>query len=216
MSATIRPTALPTPGSGPRRGPVGNRDELALTAAVTIQVNIFVFGLIGLVILFRLPALVGLLRSGVGRPILQIFTRGPKPAEWKKKAKKALGDLEHPRIERIAFPSNAQLSGNAAMRIKCPPRVPAIPTFLGPLGRLLRSRRIISGYSTLQLGILMNYTYILLYGLLRLSNPFTDNTRSAWMSASQLPLIFALAQKSNVLGSLLGYGYETVSIDKFA
>jgi hypothetical protein len=75
---------------------------------------------------------------------------------------------------------------------------------------LLR-RPVLPGYSAIQFGILMNYTYILLYGLFRESNPFTDGTRSAWISVCQLPLVFALAQKSNFLGTLLGYGYESVS-----
>ncbi|TEB36637.1 hypothetical protein FA13DRAFT_1762022 [Coprinellus micaceus] len=67
------------------------------------------------------------------------------------------------------------------------------------------------GYTLGQFLILMNYTYIMLYGTFMMSNPFTDGVRPGWLAVSQLPLVFALGQKSSILGSLLGYGYEALN-----
>ncbi|KAF6760517.1 ferric reductase transmembrane component [Ephemerocybe angulata] len=193
--------------------PAASGDHM-LTGAVTIQVNVFIFGLIGLIILFRLPGLIGFLRSNSGRPFLQTFGRNPPTPgnggmtsnpvsavssldlDYSQKTEKKI--VVHD-VHRPSYPGS-----------QCPPHVPSTPKLLDPLLKLLHAR-VVPGYSALQIAILMNYTYILLYGAFRMSNPFTDNTRSAWLSVSQLPLIFALAQKSSILGTLLGYGYETLN-----
>ncbi|KAJ3997205.1 hypothetical protein F5050DRAFT_1459985 [Lentinula boryana] len=44
------------------------------------------------------------------------------------------------------------------------------------------------------------------------TNPFSDPVRYAWIGVSQLPFVFALSSKNNVLGYFLGSGYDKVHI----
>lgn len=196
-----------------------------LTAAINQQVNFFLIGLISLVILFRLPSLIVFLRSRSGRPILQVFRSGSTSPDIAKG-----NDGVRPKLEKSeSFESCASdetmtdvdLTNSAGpielvdkSRIP-PPHIASVPSFLDRLVKLLRVR-VTPGYTLGQAVVLMNYTYVMLYGGLRLSNPFTDGVRTGVLAVSQLPLIFALAQKNSILGSLLGYGYETVSSRSFA
>lgn len=95
-----------------------------------------------------------------------------------------------------------------AMRF--PPHMAACMKPLRPLLTPLRSR-IAPGFSVAQFMILAVYFYSLVYAGFYRSNIFTSPTRTGWVAISQLPFVFAFAQKNNVLGSVLGYGYEKVS-----
>lgn len=92
-----------------------------------------------------------------------------------------------------------------------PAHVAAVLPSLRPLLTFARSRPLLPGYSVAQLTLLLVYFIILLAATLYYSSPFTDATRAAWVAVSQVPLVLALAQKNNILGSVLGYGYERVS-----
>ena len=92
-----------------------------------------------------------------------------------------------------------------------PPHIPACIKPLRPLLTPFRVR-IAPGFSVAQLLVISTYFYSLLYAALYKSNIFTASTRTAWICIGQMPLVFAFAQKNNVLGSILGYGYEKVSI----
>ncbi|RXW20273.1 hypothetical protein EST38_g5577 [Candolleomyces aberdarensis] len=188
--------------------------EEAITAAIVIQVNIFIFGLMGLVILLRFPQLVGVLRAKCGRPFLQLLGRGAVPPTLQQKiAKHGMTRSNSATRQPLEFPATTAWSEESHESVKrekitifpelppggysdklCPPHVASAPSFLTPVISLLR-RPVLPGLSAIQFGILMNYTYILLYGLF----------------LCQLPLVFALAQKSSFLGTLLGYGYESLN-----
>ncbi|KAG2004715.1 ferric reductase transmembrane component, variant 2 [Coprinopsis cinerea AmutBmut pab1-1] len=94
--------------------------------------------------------------------------------------------------------------------VKYPPHFAVVPPFFRPLLSLSRVR-LFDGYSTGQLALLASYFYTLVYATFFKSNPFIDATRPAWVAISQMPLLFALAQKNSLLGSLLGYGYEKLN-----
>jgi hypothetical protein len=178
-----------------------------------------VFGLLGLIVLFRLPSLVNFLRSRHGRPFLQVFgsdsssdptgNRVVYDGNGRRKLKRmsSADTFESTSIKQGAL--QAQASG--PVTLNPPPRhVSLVPSILHRVVNLLRVR-VMPGYTLGQFLILMNYTYIMLYGTFMMSNPFTDGVRPGWLAVSQLPLVFALGQKSSILGSLLGYGYEAVS-----
>ncbi|KAJ3765256.1 hypothetical protein FB446DRAFT_625068, partial [Lentinula raphanica] len=40
---------------------------------------------------------------------------------------------------------------------------------------------------------------------------FTDTVRFGWITASQLPFVYAFGTKNNVLGMFLGIGYEKIN-----
>ena len=60
--------------------------------------------------------------------------------------------------------------------------------------------------------LLLGYFGIMLYAGLYGSNPFSDPVRAGFLAASQIPVIVALGTKNNIVGMLIGFGYERVSI----
>lgn len=58
--------------------------------------------------------------------------------------------------------------------------------------------------------ILTCYFSILLYASLYRSNPFQDYLRTGYVSTAQIPIIYALGTKNNLLGRCLSKGYEKV------
>lgn len=99
----------------------------------------------------------------------------------------------------------------APVTMRYPPHITSCIKFLRPSLKFLRFR-ISPGLSIAQLLILFIYFTCLVYASFYKSNIFTDKFRTGWVCVAQLPFVFAFAQKNNVLGSLLGYGYEKVTI----
>ena len=81
--------------------------------------------------------------------------------------------------------------------------------FLRPVLTLLRLR-ISPGFSVAQSLVYFIYFVCLAFATFYRSNIFTDQTRTGWVVVAQLPLIFLLSQKNNILGLLLGCGHEKV------
>jgi hypothetical protein len=90
-----------------------------------------------------------------------------------------------------------------------PPHTPAISSILHPLASPF-ARRIIPGFSVGQATILGVYGGILQYESFYKSNIFTDPIRTGFVATAQIPFVFALATKNNLLGGLVGLGYEKV------
>lgn len=94
--------------------------------------------------------------------------------------------------------------------VSYPPHFSTCLRILRPVLPALRCR-VSPGFSTGQMLILVVWFGILIYPALFMSTgPFTDPKRAGWVGVSQLPFVFALAAKNNVLGALLGAGYEKV------
>lgn len=91
------------------------------------------------------------------------------------------------------------------------------PTHVGVVPKALRSllvlsrARILGDYSVSQVIVLGLYFGVLLFASFFQSDPFTDGERTGFVALWAMPLIYALAQKSNIIGSLLGYGYEKLN-----
>ncbi|KAF8628831.1 hypothetical protein AX17_005892 [Amanita inopinata Kibby_2008] len=96
------------------------------------------------------------------------------------------------------------------IRPSYPPHVPACPSFLRPLVGRLRTC-IVPGLSDLQVLIMLTYFAILLYPFIYRSNFLIDEMPAAWIAISQLPFVFVFASKNNVLGWLLGVGYQRLN-----
>jgi ferric-chelate reductase len=95
------------------------------------------------------------------------------------------------------------------LQAKFPTHIPSVHRLLRPALTVSRIR-VFKGYSIAQLVMMAVYPTILVSATFFQSNPFVDATRPAWVAVSQMPLLFALAQKNNILGSIMGYGYEKV------
>lgn len=117
--------------------------------------------------------------------------------------------------ESHTFASHANLLRNASTRTlgsvsKLPPHVRSWSAILPQIGGFLR-HRLDAGFSLGQALILGLYTAILVYASLLKSNPFKDTVRMGIVAMSQIPIVYVLGTKNNIVGMCLGMGYEKVS-----
>lgn len=91
-----------------------------------------------------------------------------------------------------------------------PPHVQAWATNVPPVARILRYR-VSPGLSLAQFLLLGGYFLVLFVISFHRSNPFEDTLRTGFVAMSQVPVVYAFAAKNNVVGWLLGVGYEKVS-----
>jgi hypothetical protein len=92
-----------------------------------------------------------------------------------------------------------------------PPHAPVISSIIHPIASPF-AHRITPGFSLGQVVILGVYGAILQYESFYKSNLFTDPIRTGFVGTAQIPFLFALATKNNILASLVGLSYEKVII----
>ncbi|KAI6025945.1 hypothetical protein F5J12DRAFT_715422 [Pisolithus orientalis] len=97
-------------------------------------------------------------------------------------------------------------TGKSAAKL-LPPHVRAWSSVLPQVGNLLRYR-LDSGFSVGQALVLGLYSAILIYPVFLKSDPFADPLRTGFVAMSQIPLVYMLGTKNNLLGMLLAIGYE--------
>ena len=78
-----------------------------------------------------------------------------------------------------------------------------------PAASFLRYR-ILGSYTVVQVFLMAGYTAAVFYTAFYKSNPFSNSRRVGWVVASQIPFVYALATKNNIIGLLVGVGYEKV------
>lgn len=93
---------------------------------------------------------------------------------------------------------------------RAPTRVPRWTTIVHPTFAYALNFRVSPGFSFGRLIVLLTYTVVALYACLLGSNPFTDPVRMGYVAMSQIPIVIALAGKTNLLSWLSGVGYEKV------
>ncbi|KAG9311380.1 hypothetical protein JVU11DRAFT_8487 [Chiua virens] len=71
--------------------------------------------------------------------------------------------------------------------------------------------RVLENYSIIQAILMSGYTGAVFYAAFYKSNPFAHPSRIGWIIASQFPFVYAFAGKSNVIGFLVGVGYEKLN-----
>ncbi|KII85327.1 hypothetical protein PLICRDRAFT_56591 [Plicaturopsis crispa FD-325 SS-3] len=97
-----------------------------------------------------------------------------------------------------------------ARRSPFPPHVREWSNILHPLAPFFR-HRVDLGFSVGQCVILSGYFGILLYASLYKSSLFTDPLRTGFVAMSQIPFVVAFATKNNLIGMLIGAGYERLN-----
>lgn len=93
---------------------------------------------------------------------------------------------------------------------KLPPHVRAWSAILPQIGGFLR-HRLDAGFSLGKALILGVYAAILVYATFYKSNPFKDSARTGFVAMSQIPIVYILGTKNNIVGTCVGMGYERVS-----
>jgi ferric-chelate reductase len=104
--------------------------------------------------------------------------------------------------------ATADVKGPPSCRV--PTRVPRWIRILHPTLAYALNFRVAPGFSFGNLLVLLVYTALMLYASLRRPNPFSNPLRIGYLAISQVPIVVALAGKTNWLGLACGLGYEKV------
>lgn len=192
------------------------------TIAFVFHIDIFIFAFFGLFACLTLPRLFTRLSRGSEWAHGYFFyTATPEKARkvWKSKyvISPPLESVSHRAAfsgsdESHTFNSHTHLvrrNDEKGRKLHLPPhtqswagRYHKISAFLG--------RTCFPGYSIGRSMVVLGYFLIILYATVYKSSPFSDPQRAGFVAMSQLPIVFALATKNNILGMLLALGYEKV------
>ncbi|KAI9459069.1 hypothetical protein HD554DRAFT_2029376 [Boletus coccyginus] len=71
--------------------------------------------------------------------------------------------------------------------------------------------RALGNYTVVQVFLMTGYTAAVFFAAFYESNPFTKPRRAGWVITSQIPFVYAFATKNNVVGLLVGVGYEKLN-----
>jgi len=199
--------------------PTGGAERNVDDASLMYHINLLLVALLAAAVLVRLPrafALFGSSADWLNGHILRYTPYQPPSRRFAHHIHGAYPS-QHPAFgsddSHSHYPYNVQriTDNGAPVVMNFPPHISACIKPLRPLLTPLRAR-IQPGFSVGQVIILLIYFYSLVYAAFYRSNIFTDPARTGWIAISQLPFVFAFAQKNNLLGSLLGYGYEKVCL----
>ena len=187
-AATIA-TGGPVNATVPAKG--GEKEEHGSNQKLLLRVNLFIFACMGVWILIRLPRALALFRTS---------------SEWSR------GHFLSRRRASLVTSSSSREFLTTTTTKKYPPHIGTCAKHLRLFLLPLRSR-VLPGVSGGQVVVVAIYCYLMGYAAWYDSNVFTDEERTGWIAVTQMPLLFALAQKSNFLSTLLGQGYEKVRQD---
>ena len=118
-------------------------------------------------------------------------------------------NISHTLHSHNTLPTERVTEKGTPATMRYPPHVGSCIKILRPVQKILRLRTS-PGFSIAQSLIFFIYLACLGYAIFYKSNIFNDQTRTAWVVIAQLPFLFLLAQKNNILGLLLGCGHEKV------
>ncbi|KAK7438029.1 hypothetical protein VKT23_018197 [Stygiomarasmius scandens] len=111
--------------------------------------------------------------------------------------------LEKQHARRVGPDGNAIVSSY-------PPHASSTPQFLRPTLHVLH-KRLVPGVSFSHLCVMAAYLAFWIYAGFYKTNAFTDPVRFGWIAVAQFPWILIFAAKNNVLGFILGAGYEKLN-----
>ncbi|KAK7028156.1 hypothetical protein VNI00_014971 [Paramarasmius palmivorus] len=94
--------------------------------------------------------------------------------------------------------------------VSYPPHIVSTPASFRPMLTLLH-KRITPGVSLSHLVIMSIYLGVLIFPAFWETNAFTDPVRFGWLAVGQYPFVFGFATKNNILGALMGAGYEKLN-----
>lgn len=188
-----------------------------LSPALLYQIDLVLISITGLFVVANLPRVIALFGTTSewfdGHflhcvPYKPSANRSFPPPDSKTEF---FSNISHSLQTHAAFATQRVTEKGTPITMHYPPHIGSCNKFLRPILTPLRLR-ISPGFSVAQSFIFFIYFTCLVYATFYGSNIFTDHTRTGWVVIAQLPVLFSLAQKNNVLGLLLGYGYEKVAI----
>ena len=108
------------------------------------------------------------------------------------------------------FRKGSSMSTRERRRQNVPTHMPGVSTTFPRLASFLRTT-IRPGLTIGKGCVLLGYFAIMLYAGLFKSNPLSDPLRTGFVAVSQIPAVVLLGTKHNLLGMVIGFGYERVS-----
>jgi hypothetical protein len=99
-----------------------------------------------------------------------------------------------------------------AKHYRAPTRVPRWATIVHPSLVYVLNLRVAPGFSFGKLVVILAYTIVVLHASLYRSNPFTDPLRAGYVVVSQIPIVVALAGRTNFLSWISGVSYQKVLV----
>lgn len=194
-------------------------------SSLVFHIDILLIAFVGVFALFALPRAIARFsrvaewRHGLILRAIPLERRAPKPI-MRSVQSLAFGTAAVDNITSDGshtLHSDAHLIRHPAAKQEgwsLPPHVRAWSSRVPSFGNILRYR-VETGFSLGQALILLVYFAVLCYaGFLR-SDPFADPLRTGFVAMSQIPVVFLLAAKNNLLGMLVGLGYEKVGVCDF-
>jgi len=179
------------------------------------HVDYFLLGLFGLFVLIGLPrAIVRFSRAYELSNGYFLFKRrraGPPPSRSQSRA-----TSRQPAAGRGVFDPGSGISNKSTdalsgvVQRNAPTHVSRWSTLIHPLVPYVLNYRIAPGTSVGKAGVLVAYLAAVLYAGLYKGNPFSDSVRAGFVAMSQIPIVYALGTKNNVLAYVSGAGYEKV------
>ncbi|ESK95201.1 putative iron reductase [Moniliophthora roreri MCA 2997] len=94
--------------------------------------------------------------------------------------------------------------------VSYPPHFVSTPALFRPTLKLFH-KRVTPGMSFSHLFLMSVYLAVLVFPAFWKTNAFTDPVRFGWLAVGQYPFVFAFATKNNILGALMGAGYEKLN-----
>ncbi|KAJ3795005.1 hypothetical protein GGU11DRAFT_840764 [Lentinula aff. detonsa] len=188
-------------------------ESTADPAALVYHIDLFLIAIFAAVVLLRLPRLVARLWkiSEWGTGHILYHTNLRRSATRRVDFNSEAGSRHHDLATDDTHWSSVQRVSEKGSAPSYPPHASSCPRFLRGALRILNTR-FNPGVSMLQVIIVVIYLATLVYPAFYKTNPFSDPVRYGWTGVSQLPFVFALSSKNNVLGYFLGSGYEKVHI----
>ncbi|KAI6110392.1 ferric reductase like transmembrane component-domain-containing protein [Pisolithus croceorrhizus] len=101
-------------------------------------------------------------------------------------------------------------ASNSAFGGQQPVHIPMLSSPVLPVTGIL-SCPVHAEYTVGRLLLMAAYAAMVFYCGFYRSNPFSQPTRAGWVVASQIPFVYIFASKNNVLGTLVGVGYEKLN-----
>ncbi|KAG8948220.1 hypothetical protein FRC03_000793, partial [Tulasnella sp. 419] len=92
-----------------------------------------------------------------------------------------------------------------------PLRIRSLSSMCHPITRLLRKRPTLLDFTWGQLMLYAVYAIMIIVAMFVFATPKVSVRRAGWIAISQLPFVLLLASKNNILGALLGVGYERLN-----
>ncbi|KAL6302892.1 incomplete iron reductase [Sparassis latifolia] len=207
------------------------------SASLALDLDVIILGVVALFILFALPGAVTrslhrsewseghLFRSVVVKALRHSFVLNPKlslaaPTYTGQSSRAEKGAFQSD--ESHTYTSHAHLvrepysGGGRRRKLDPPAHMPSWSTMLPGVTSVFKIA-IRPGLSVGKAMILAVYFGLVVgFGLYR-SNPFVDFNQSAYIATSQIPVVIILAAKNNMLGAMMGYGYEKLNyLHRFA